>query len=265
MLKIPEAPIVHKQSWGDYCLLTLEAPEISQKAEPGQFIMIRVSDLSYPLLRRPFSVHFAQENCLEIFFSAEGLGTILLSQKREGDALDILGPLGKGFQLKKAFQNEETALIGGGRGIAPLYFLAHKLRSLEASVRIFYGGKTQSDLPLNERFKGHDFDVLCSTDDGSFGFKGLVTNLFKAECGESLPTQIFACGPDPMMEDIANFALEKEIPAQFSLESVMGCGFGACWGCVKKIKNEDGEEWIKVCEEGPVFPAERIIWRNKEK
>lgn len=265
MIKDPQARIIHKESWRDYYLFSLESPRIAHQAHPGQFIMVRVTSEPYPLLRRPLSIHSKDGNHIEIFFQITGLGTSQLSKKATDDTLDILGPLGKGFNIIPDLEGKEVVLVGGGRGIAPLYFLAHQLRSLKSSAKVFYGGKTLEDLPLKEKLETNGFETYCSSDDGSFGFKGLVSDLLKTELERLAPACIFACGPEPMMRKIAEMARAKNIRAEFSLESVMGCGFGACWGCVKRIRKGDEEEWLKVCEEGPVFSGEEIIWQEEEK
>ena len=265
MHKDPSARIAQKERWGDYFLLSLESRSIASTAQPGQFIMVRVTSQDFPLLRRPFSIHARGQNTLDIFFQTAGLGTSLLSQKTVGDSLDILGPLGRGFTIEGDFDGRDVALIGGGRGIAPLFLLAEELKLRGASVRIFYGGKTQNDLPLRERFQRRGFPTSCSTDDGSFGFQGQITELFEAETEKRIPHSIYACGPEAMLERIGELCQKQEVSAEFSLESIMGCGFGACWGCVKKIRGEDGAAWQKICERGPVFSAGEIIWPGKEK
>ena len=264
MHKEQKALIVHKKTWGEYCLLGLQTEKIANLAQPGQFIMVRTNDNLHPLLRRPISIHSSQKGTLEIYFQQAGIGTRLLSQKKEGEHLDIIGPLGKGFRLESSLEKKNVALIGGGRGIAPLYFLARKLRDLGIPIRIYYGGKTIEDIPLRKKFEKENFDILMSTDDGSFGSKGFITGLFQTSLQEFFPSRIFACGPEAMMAKIAQIAREKEIYAEFSLEAFMGCGFGACWGCVRKIKNGTKEEWLKICEEGPVFAGEQIIWQEEE-
>jgi dihydroorotate dehydrogenase electron transfer subunit len=266
MLRDPLALIARKERWKDYHLLGLKTPQISRQAQPGQFLMVRVNDQSYPLLRRPFSIHARNENTVEIFFSRAGIGTTILADKKEGETLDVLGPLGKGFTFKKSLQKKTVFLVGGGRGIAPLYFLAQELRAREIRPRIFYGGKTEPDLPVLEKFHQEGFDVFVSTDDGSLGFKGLVSRLLQKELLRSpaLPPQIYACGPEPMMEAVASLARARHIPAQFSLESIMGCGIGACWGCVKRIRRGAQAEWTKICEEGPVFRGADIIWEGED-
>jgi len=261
----PSARIVNTKHWGDYFLLSIESPIIASSALPGQFIMVRVSTQEYPLLRRPLSIHAREQNIIDIFFQATGLGTTLLSQKTIEDSLDILGPFGQGFSLEGNFKNRVVALIGGGRGIAPLYFLAQELRRRGVGVAVFYGGKTQSDLPLKDKFLENEIPVFCSTDDGSFGFHGFVTELFETETEKKTFKFIYACGPEAMLKKAGQLSRQKDIPAEFSLESMMGCGFGACWGCVTKILNKKGSEWQKTCEKGPVFSAENIIWLNQEK
>jgi dihydroorotate dehydrogenase electron transfer subunit len=258
------ALIVQKQSWNDYFLLRVREKQIAQQSQPGQFIMVRPTRNLHPLLRRPFSIHSVRGDCLEIFFIRSGIGTTLLSQMDEGDSLDILGPLGKGFLLDQELQDKTVALVGGGRGIAPLYFLAQRLLEHGTHPYIFYGGKTLSDLPLKQKFLHKKHKILFSTDDGSFEFKGFVCDLFQRELDKIMPSHIYACGPEAMMKKIAEIAQKKSIPAEFSLESIMGCGFGACWGCVRKIKKDSREEWVKICEEGPVFPGHKIIWQDEE-
>ena len=262
MVKDPRARIVDKRSWKSYFSLSLESPRIAAQAQSGQFIMVRVSAHTQPLLRRPFSIHSKSDNTIEIFFQITGLGTELLSQKKPEEFLDILGPLGKGFEAGQNLKEKDIVLVGGGRGIAPLYFLSQKLQSYGATAKIFYGGKSQEDLPLKEKFEKEGFDLYCSTDDGSSGFKGFISDLFKKELDKYTPDRIFACGPELMMKKISLIAQEKNIPAEFSLESFMGCGFGACWGCVRRIKRDNTEEWVKICEEGPVFSGDDIIWEE---
>lgn len=265
MQKDPSARIVNTKQWGDYCLLSIKSPVIASSALPGQFIMVRVNTLDYPLLRRPLSIHARTQDTIDIFFQVSGLGTAILSQKTPRDSLDILGPFGEGFSLEVGHTDGEAALIGGGRGIAPLYFLAKELREKGVGATVFYGGKTQTDLPLKDKFKENNIPVFCSTDNGSFGYRGFVTELFETEANKKAFKFIYACGPEAMLKSTGQICRLMDIPAEFSLESIMGCGFGACWGCVTKIKTERGGEWQKTCKEGPVFSAENIIWPNEDK
>lgn len=263
--KIEESQIVRKEKWQKFHLLGFESSHITANAHPGQFLMVKISSQSHPLLRRPFSIHSTEGNITEIFFKETGFGTGLLARKEIGEKLNIFGPLGKGFNLDKDLIKKKIALIGGGRGVAPLYFLACRLKDLSADITLYYGGKTADELPLKKKFRQNSIKILCSTDDGSFEFKGLVTELLERKISHEPPDHIFACGPDLMMEKTAKIAEHNNIPAQFSLESVMGCGFGVCWGCVKKIKKDNQPAWVKICEEGPVFPKESIIWPSEER
>ncbi len=261
MLKNHRAIITGKKSWGsDYFLLYLETPVIARESKPGQFLMVKITDNPYPLLRRPFSIHARNKHHIEIFFQNTGIGTSILSQKKRGDKIEILGPLGNGFPIEKKSEVNRASLVGGGRGVAPLYFLACELVKKHINVTVFYGGKTSKDLPIASKFKKQNIRTLCSTDDGSSGFKGLVTDLFKTELKKDIPSLIYACGPEGMLKTLSKISKTHQIPAELSLESVMGCGFGACWGCVRKIKKGKTSEWHKVCKDGPVFSAGDIIW-----
>jgi dihydroorotate dehydrogenase electron transfer subunit len=255
-----DARLREVQCWGDFFRFVIDAPALGRTARPGQFVMVKVSEGAFPLLRRPLGIHDANEGGIELFFKVAGQGTELLSGKKPGDRLDILGPLGKGFTLAGAAKGETAYLVGGGRGIAPLYFLARELANAGARPVVFYGGRCLADIPLRSRFEEAGLEFLCSTDDGSFGFAGLITDLAGRELAKEKPAIVCACGPDPMMKALAAVAARHGVPAEFSLESVMGCGIGACWGCVHRIRNESGDGWVKICEEGPVFPGERILW-----
>jgi len=254
------ARIVHKESWGEYHLFSLESPSISREAEPGQFLMVKVQTGSCPLLRRPFGIHGRSKDTVEIFFKIAGHGTALLAEKKAGEKLDILGPLGKGFGLEDAVPGKMLWAVAGGRGIAPFKLWAEEVRNRGARLKILYGGRTRADLPIADKLRQAGFEMVCSTDDGSLGFKGLVSELLEAEIRRTRPDRLFVCGPDPMMEAVSRISLRLSIPCRLSLESRMGCGFGACWGCVKKIRRAGSEDWIKICEEGPVFESAEIVW-----
>jgi dihydroorotate dehydrogenase electron transfer subunit len=261
MKKDSLARIVRKESWGEYFLLALESPAIAREARPGQFLMVRINPDPHPLLRRPFSIFSTEGQTVQIFFQRVGLGTRLLSEKQVGELLDIIGPLGIGFTINEEEPNKNQALIGGGRGIAPLYFLSRKLNSRSGKIMVFYGGKSLHDLPVRERFEKSGISPCFSTEDGSFGIKGMITDAFEAEIKKGVTVnQIYACGPDLMLKKISEIGAAMNIPTELSLESVMGCGFGACWGCVKKIKKGQETGWHKICQEGPVLKAENIVW-----
>jgi dihydroorotate dehydrogenase electron transfer subunit len=201
-----------------------------------------------------------------LFFQAVGTGTELLGRAEEGQILDILGPLGQGFDLSGDMKGRQAALVGGGRGIAPLFFLAEALQQKGAEARVFYGGQSEQDLVLQEHFLSAGFALACSTENGSSGFHGLVTDLVQQEAARGYaPDRLYACGPDGMLQAVGELACSLKIPAELSLEAIMGCGFGACWGCVHRIRKDGEEAWRKVCEEGPVFPAEAVVWREEDR
>jgi dihydroorotate dehydrogenase electron transfer subunit len=248
------------QSWGDHFRFVVDAPALGRGARPGQFVMVKVGEGTFPLLRRPLGIHDAGPEGIELFFKVAGRGTALLALKKPGEPLDILGPLGKGFTVGRHLQGKKAFLVGGGRGIAPLFFLARALAEAGARPVVFYGGRTAADVPLRDRFAAAGYEIHLSTDDGSLGFAGFVTALVEREMDRDRPDAVYACGPDPMMKALAGTTASRRVPAEFSLEAVMGCGVGACWGCVHRIKDGQAEGWTKICEEGPVFPGERILW-----
>ena len=248
------------ECWGDFFRFAVDAPAVGREARPGQFVMVKVADGPDPLLRRPLGIHDADEKGIELFFKVAGRGTEILSRKRPGDRLDLIGPLGKGFTFAGEMKGKTAYLVGGGRGIAPLYLLARALVAAGATPVVFYGGRTAAEVPLRDKFEKAGFKVLTSTDDGSYGFAGFVTELAAREMAQARPGIVYACGPDPMMKTLASLAAKHGVPCELSLESIMGCGIGACWGCVHRVKTEGGDGWVKICEEGPVFPGERVLW-----
>lgn len=256
------ARLIAKEFWNDYFLLSIESPIIAGDSKPGQFVMVKTSLGSYPLLRRPFSLHLADSSTIQLFFKKIGTGTEALARKNQGDEIDLLGPLGNGFSLDSGLEGKTAWLVGGGRGIAPLLFLARELARKKTTPVIFYGGRSESDLPLRQKLEQLGFRILCSTDDGSYGFRGFVTDLVASTIKNERPAMVYACGPDPMMKTLQKMALREGIPAEFSLESIMGCGIGACWGCVHRIEHLSGSAWTRVCAEGPIFQAEKIIWTD---
>ena len=254
------AQITQKERWSDWILLSLKTFKIAEQARPGQFVMIKVNDSFHPLLRRPFSIHNVTSGEIEIFFQIVGSGTTILSEKKIGEKLNIIGPLGKGFQITPSIQNKEYYLIGGGRGIAPLFFLAKEIKKKGGIPRVLYGAKTEKDLPLLKKFSDEGIPVYPSTEDGSLGWHGLIAELFEYKLKEGNKIEkIFVCGPHEMMKKIALIAEKNELDAEYSLESIFGCGIGACWGCVVKLRRER-EKWVKACSEGPVFSGKEIIW-----
>lgn len=251
---------------GDYYKLILNSPKISQKTEPGQFLHIRVSDGCEPLLRRPFSIHRVSSPVIEILYEVVGRGTKILSKKEPGEYLDILGPLGNGFSLTPNTYDLKPILVAGGIGVAPLIFLAEKLverkpQTISHKLLVLIGANTKDKILCEKEFKDLGCQVRISTDDGSKGFKGKVSDLLKRYLTPdtyNLRPILYACGPRPMLKEIAKITQHYKIPGQISLEENMGCGLGACLGCT--VKTKDG--YKRVCKDGPIFNTDEISWEN---
>ncbi|MBI4974851.1 MAG: dihydroorotate dehydrogenase electron transfer subunit [Candidatus Omnitrophica bacterium] len=232
---------------------------------PGQFIEIRCSDDLNPLLRRPLGLHRILKNGIEVLYEVVGKGTALLSKKRKGESLDIIGPLGNGFDIK-AGMGQATIIIAGGIGVAPLVSLAEEIaRSPRPALHgrelyVLIGACKRSHILCEKDFKKLGAKVLIATEDGSKGYKGLATDLLKDFLNPKpyiLYPAIYACGPNEMLKTVAWIAKDRRIPCQISLEERMACGVGACLGCAVKVK---GGGYKMVCKDGPIFNAEEIAW-----
>ena len=245
-------------------LMELEAPFDLSKAMPGQFVMIRVSRGTTPVLRRPFGICTidAGRGSFTVLYRVVGGGTKIMSHMQEGTDVDILGPLGRGFDMTLA--GDAPLLIAGGVGVPPLFMLAAALLEKGKRPEIIIGGRSVSDLLFVEEFKGLGLKVLAATEDGSEGFKGYVTGVLEEMLsGGSIPSSIYSCGPGPMLKRVGEIAIESAIACQLSLEAVMACGFGVCLGCVLKTcstDRPDETDYSRVCAEGPVFDAREIVW-----
>lgn len=285
-----------------YFELVLSAAEIAGKALPGQFVNIKVSEGIEPLLRRPISIHRIRVSKCQgvkvsevvLLYEVLGKGTEMLSEKKAGEYLDVIGPLGAGFRITN-HDSRFTILVAGGMGTAPLVFLAERLSKRwtkpacsplgEAEGRqgrdegrrttVLIGAKTKDSILCEKEFKELGCEVKIATDDGSRGFKGYVSDLLKDILRPSssiLRPSLYACGPKLLLKEISRISQEYNISAQLSLESHMACGIGACMGCVIKTKDEaclagrqgrrtkDAFQYKRVCKEGPVFEANQILW-----
>lgn len=245
--------IRNKRIKDNFYNLVLSAPQIASSVLPGQFVNIKIEEV---FLRRPFSVQFRKKDCLGILYEVVGKGTFFLSQKKENDSLDIIGPLGRGFSLPKE-KNREIILVAGGIGIAGLFFLAEKLLEKQ-KIKVLIGAKTKNKLLCEKELKDLGCEVFVSTDDGSKGFKGKVTELLKKliSAKNNHSKTIYACGPYPMLKELAEISHALNILTWVLLDQHMACGFGACLGC--SIETKYG--FKRVCKDGPVFNAEEIIW-----
>ena len=252
--------IKKEQLKSDIFKYSVEAPDIVKDAKQGQFIEIRVSDNVEPFLRRPISIHnINKENgILEFIFQVKGKGTKILSEKVEGDLIDIIGPLGHGTFEYNNFQN--IAIIGGGIGVFPLYELAKNAKNDGKNVNIYLGFRNKDFVVLEDDFKELANKLVLTTDDGSYSEKGFAIDFLKKDVEDGKINCIFACGPLPMLKAVRNYAIEKNIPCQISLEEKMGCGLGVCLGCAVKTAESSSEkpEYEHVCKAGPVFEAKDV-------
>ncbi|MFH1009374.1 MAG: dihydroorotate dehydrogenase electron transfer subunit [Candidatus Latescibacterota bacterium] len=249
----------------DTFLLRIGSPHISMEARPGQFLHLRIREGADPLLRRPFSIHRVDLDCgeVQVVYQVVGHGTDLLSQKQTGESLDVLGPLGHGFEVPE--EGGGVLLVAGGIGIAPLIFLAET--SLQGRpVTALVGARSQSGILFLDGLRSWGATVHVATDDGSFGHRGLVTDLLRgALLAARRPSEtpaVYACGPLAMLRSVAELCHTRGAPCQISMESHMACGVGACLGCAVKVRSSapPGYAYKRVCKEGPVFDAEEVVF-----
>lgn len=239
---------------GDAFLLELTSQDKLPECVPGQFVEVLVSDSPRTFLRRPISIHDIdrKNNTLYLLIRKVGPGTEKLSTLKQGDTVNVLMPLGNGFDYR-SLPTAHPLLIGGGVGIAPLLLLGRQMAADGISPTFLFGGRSRDNLLRMDVF-GQIGQVYATTEDNSFGQKGFVTN--HTILTQERFDQIFACGPTPMMKAVARYAASNGIPCQVSLEHRMACGIGACLCCVEDTK--DGN--LCVCKEGPVFNIERLKW-----
>ncbi len=226
---------------------------VNEITEPGQFVHVKVSGGTEPTLRRPISIceiDRAQES-LTMIYRVEGKGTKLLSEKRDGETVDVLGPLGNGFPIEGLKPNAHCLLVGGGIGVPPLYELAKQLVSKGHNVTTVIGFRSTDDVFLEKEFARLG-DTYVVTEDGTSGEQGFVTDIIKKY--QLSCDRYYACGPRMMLR-----ALESMMPENgyLSLEERMGCGIGACLACV--CDTPDNESYRKVCTDGPVFPVGEVV------
>lgn len=225
---------------------------------PGQFLYVRINETNQPLLRRPISIHDYDPSSKQIslIYRIIGDGTRLLSKKKPGEEIDILGPLGNGFTYNNIEINQKLLLIGGGIGTPPLYYLAKKLSEMGSKITILLGFQGKNDSILVNEFSSFG-EVRVSTIDGSLGVKGTVLDLINATDNWDV---FFTCGPTAMMKAIQQRWFDTNMVGYLSLEERMGCGIGACYGCIVKVdKTIYKEGYKKVCSDGPVFSFREVI------
>jgi dihydroorotate dehydrogenase electron transfer subunit len=245
-----------------YYRLVVRAAQIAPRVQPGQFVHVRILPLKDALLRRPFSVFQACSGNLTILYKRTGRGTEVLSQMRSGDALSMIGPLGHGFTVPEP-GGEVPLVVAGGYGMAALYLLAK--RSPQKGIA-FVGGRRRLDILCEKEFRGLGWEVRATTEDGSYGEKGLVTHALKAELERREPKRkLFACGPTAMLKAVGRLADEYALPAELSLDEHMCCGVGVCLTCVVPVRTNGGWEYQRSCTEGPVFDSRAVVWEEEAK
>ena len=259
------AEIFAVQKVGDYYQFTVVAPGIAAGFRPGHFVAVAVGgENTSMILRRAFALYGATPTdafagTVQFVVAEHGPGTRWIVQRRAGETLDIVGPLGTPFPLPSG--PSPAVLVGGGYGTAPLIPLATELLAAGSPVEIVLGASTADRLfgeLVAKRLAGA---VTVTTDDGSAGVRGLVTDVLPAAIERVGAEVIYACGPMPMLRAVGEIARERAIRAQVAVEEAMACGIGVCMTCVLPVRGDDGRSrFVRSCVDGPVFDADRVRW-----
>jgi dihydroorotate dehydrogenase electron transfer subunit len=249
-------------------LLTLEAEPVAAAACPGQFVMLRFAGSLDPLLPRPMSVSDVlpadgnHPGRIQILHKVVGRGTDRLAGLKRGEPLQVLGPLGKPFSVPASFPPGRSALmVAGGIGVAIFPFLVPALQRAGLQPVLLFGSRSERELVQRDWFASRGVEVRTATEDGSDGVKGFVTTLLEEAVGSPRNVAaVYACGPQGMLKAVGGWAMKSGVPTQLSLESYMGCGIGACLGCVVRVRGERGFAYARICVDGPTFPASEVLW-----
>lgn len=247
---------------GSYWAVTFVAPELASRAEPGQFVSIAV-EVAGAVLRRPFSIAGVSQRgpwagTLDIVFDVVGDGTRWLAARTKHDVVDLVGPLGRPFPIPA--QPVSCLLVGGGYGAAPLLYLAERLiaEGLRADTVL---GAARGDRIFNAiEAKRLSTNAHFTTEDGSLGTKGVVTDVLDGVADHARSGVVYGCGPMPMLAAVADWARQRGLPSQMAVEEEMACGTGVCWTCVVPVRRRHGVRNVRACTEGPVFSGSRVQW-----
>jgi dihydroorotate dehydrogenase electron transfer subunit len=251
----------------DYSILALAAPSIGSAARPGQFVMVKPSRGTDPLLRRPFSIFEIVRDGdggvrgITLLNKRVGRGTALLYEAEPGFHLSCLGPLGRPFE--PVDPPGEAWMVAGGVGLAPFATLAQSLRARKTAATLFYGARRDAELFCLDVFERLGTRTVLATEDGSRGTHGFVTAPLEAltDLPSAADVKLYACGPTPMMRAVARLASAHRCRCDVSLEQVMGCGLGGCYSCVVLARDDGGAaHFTRSCIDGPVFDSSRIVW-----
>ncbi|MFC1538290.1 dihydroorotate dehydrogenase electron transfer subunit [Candidatus Latescibacterota bacterium] len=253
-----EAGIIRTEYRGNNTyIIDLYCSEIAREVVPGQFIQVRTENSTDPFLRRSISVcgSFPERGEIRIMIDVVGPGTDNVCSRKRGASLNIIGPLGKGFDVNLGGSNL-CILVAGGIGAAPLIFLAEHLKQYTNSPVLFmFGARNSEALGIINGLIPDGVKIINATDDGSTGFHGYVGTLFEKKISKINPGAVFTCGPEVMMRNVASVSMKSGVPCQVSFEEKMACGLGACYGCV--VEHNDGR-MLRSCVDGPVFLADEV-------
>lgn len=255
-----DARIVSLSPVGSYWHLVLHAPAVVPSVQPGHFVAVAVGGAaSGMLLRRAFSIHAAQGDTIEVIFAEHGAGTTWLAQAHPGDTVNIVAPLGQPFALPRSPMG--AVLVAGGYGAAPMGMLARALQSAGCEVSVVLGAASQDRLFGVLDLRRDVEHILVTTDDGSSGRKGRVTDALAEAVAAVEAKVVYACGPMPMLKAVAGAATAMGIYSQTAVEESMACGIGVCMTCVLPVIGDDGvTRMVRSCVEGPVFRGDRVRW-----
>ena len=249
MKEVYLCPVTVSQSLGDYFILTVKSKALCELAQQGQFLHVLCGEKT---LRRPISIHNVEGDEITMIYEVKGDGTRWLSQRKPGDVLDILGPLGHGFPKVEG----KVLVVGGGIGVPPMYYTARCADEADAVL----GFRSKDKALLIDRFETVCGKVNVMSDDGTLGQKGFVAQGVAEMLEENQYAAVFACGPKIMLKTTYDACKAKGVPCYVSMEERMGCGIGACLVCAVKLYR-DGEEIMgHVCKDGPVFKGEEVVW-----
>ena len=254
MKKITDFRLIEKKEWAKSTYLLLQSDEPLEDIKAGQFVQVKVDDAAHTYLRRPISIHDVdyQNRTITLLVQRVGEGTNKISDTEINDTLNIIYPLGNGFTMPED-KNAKVVLVGGGIGIAPMYYLGKVLKEKGLEPVFVLGGRSKEDLIMLDKFSSVG-EVYITTNDGSLGEQGFVTQ--HSVWKEKKFDMIYTCGPKPMMMAVANLARENNICCEVSLENLMACGLGACLCCVENTIEGN----VCVCKEGPVMNINKLLW-----
>ena len=250
-LKVKQVERIHQR----YVLIKLTHENTLPEMLPGQFVEVRVDGSPSTFLRRPISINFVdrENNELWLLVATVGDGTKQLAKLKFGDVLNCVLPLGNGFTPAK--QGEKVLLVGGGVGVAPLLYMGAEMKRQGFEPTFLLGARTADDLLMLPVFNMYG-RVYVTTEDGSMGEKGFVTN--HSILNQERFDRISTCGPTPMMKAVACYARQNNVDCEVSLENLMACGLGACLCCVEKTTEGN----LCVCKDGPVFNIKKLLWQD---